>query len=594
MSNATLAAFVWKFIRPQAWKFFVILIVSLVWSLDATLWPWLLKQFVDIFTDYEESRNQAWQALKTPILGALVLWSCVELGFRLQGFLLAKALPQLEADIRMAMFNHIQRHSPRYFNEHFAGSLANKITDMTTHVSNIIGEILSIFIPATATCLISLILFSRINGLFAALLAFWLIVHFTLCILFSRRCAHKEGYHAEVRSTLLGKIVDSFTNNVAVNLFYRFKEEDAFLAPFQNEETKTNRAAKYSIERMRLWLSLLTFMGGNLSINGLLIYLWLQDQISTGTAVQIFNTTWNIIQVIWIVGFSLPGLFQSIGIASQAFSLLKDPQDIVDAPNAKALTVTKGKISFENVSFHYGQKRLFENKNIVIEGGEKVGLVGYSGSGKSTFVNLILRFFPIRSGRILIDGQDLSTMTFASLRRQVALIPQDPVLFHRSLKDNILYGRPDATDEELSEAVRLAHCEEFIGRLPLGWHTMVGERGSKLSGGERQRIAIARAILANAPILILDEATSALDSVTEQYIQESLEWLMQGRTTLVIAHRLSTLAGMDRILVFDAGKIVEQGTHADLISEEGHYARMWSMQAGGFLGDEWEDAEEED
>ncbi len=240
-------------------------------------------------------------------------------------------------------------------------------------------------------------------------------------------------------------------------------------------------------------------------------------------------------------------------------------------------------IVFENVSFHYEDKKLFRNKDVRIKGGEKVGLVGYSGSGKSTFIKLILRLYPLEQGKITIDGQDIALSTKESLRKQIALIPQDPSLFHRSLKDNIHYGRLEATEEELLEAARKAHCNEFINQLPKGYETMVGEKGAKLSGGERQRIAIARAMLSESPIVFLDEATSALDSVTEDFIQDSLEKLIKGRTTIVIAHRLATLSKMDRILVFDQGKIIEEGSHTNLLAKAGHYSKMWQRQTGGFL-----------
>lgn len=274
---------------------------------------------------------------------------------------------------------------------------------------------------------------------------------------------------------------------------------------------------------------------------------------------------------------------QSFGIAKQAYSVMLDPQDMRDKLDAKELKIRSGEIIFDNVAFQYGEKKLFENKHVHIRGGEKVGLVGFTGAGKSSFINLILRFFPLHSGKILIDGQEVADVTLESLRRQIALIPQDPVLFHRTLRENIAYGKPDATEGELFHAAKLAHCDEFIRNIPQGYEAKVGERGTKLSGGERQRIAIARAILVDAPILILDEATSSLDSVTEKYIQDSLEKLMQNRTTIVIAHRLSTLSRMDRILVFDKGKIVEEGTHASLLQRDGLYAKMWNMQVGGFL-----------
>ncbi len=271
-----------------------------------------------------------------------------------------------------------------------------------------------------------------------------------------------------------------------------------------------------------------------------------------------------------------------MGMAMQALTLLEAPQDVLDSQGAKPLVVTNGEIVFENVSFQYGQKGLFENKSIVIKGGEKVGVVGFTGAGKTTFVNLILRFYPLKSGKICIDGQDISEVTLESLRNQIALVPQDPILFHRTIKENIRYGRLDATDQEVEEASKAAHCDNFIERFSEGCETVVGERGTALSSGERQRIAIARAMLSKAPILILDEATSSQDSITEKYIQEGFEKLMQRRTAIVIAHRLSTLKKMDRIVVFEKGKIVEEGNHQALISQHGPYAHMWDVQAAGF------------
>jgi len=316
-----------------------------------------------------------------------------------------------------------------------------------------------------------------------------------------------------------------------------------------------------------------------------MILYWTQGKISTGEVIQIFNTTWNLIFILWFSGEEMPQFFQSIGIASQALTVMQDPQDVQDSPHSTDLKITDGEIVFENVSFYYEDRKLFQNKDVHIKGGEKVGLVGYSGSGKSTFINLILRFYPLKNGKILIDGQDIAHIKLTSLREQIALIPQDPSLFHRTLKENIAYGRIDATDSEIFEAAKKAHCQEFIQQLPDGYDTMVGERGMKLSGGEKQRVAIARAMLTTAPILILDEATSALDSVTEDYIQDSLESLTKDRTTIIIAHRLSTLSKMDRILVFDQGKIIEEGSHTELLAKGGYYAKMWQRQAGGFLPD---------
>lgn len=586
MPKYTLFSFIWQFVSKQKIAFFFIFLVSLVWSIDNTLWPYLFHIIVDLLTQYDAARDQAWLALRFYVFCGLGLWLAIEAGFRAQGWLIAKAIPRLEASIRMHMFEHVQRHSPHYFNDNFAGSLANKISDMTTQVSQILQQILTLFIPGFTACLLAIGFFSQIHAVCATILAIWITFHFLICFAFSKKCDALEQEHGEVRSQLLGKIVDSFTNNFAVNLYYRFAYERSFIAKFQQEEMKKHMQAKRYVEMMRLALGQMTLYGGGIAVNASMFYYWLQGDLTTGAAVQIFNTMWNICMVIWFTGSSIPLLFQSIGIAKQALQIANDPQDILDVPGAVPLVVTKGAITFDNVSFYYGKKQLFKNKHVKIKGGEKVGLVGYSGSGKSSFVNLILRLYPVESGAILIDSQECAKVQLESLRRQIALIPQDPLLFHRTLKENILYGKPEASDEELYDASRLAHCHEFISKLPDGYNSLVGERGTKLSGGERQRIAIARAILANAPILILDEATSALDVATEKCIQESLEWLMQGRTSIVIAHRLSTVAGMDRLLVFDKGKIVEEGTHDQLLELNGHYAALWQLQVGGFLPSE--------
>lgn len=583
VSYKELIGFFWKFIRRQKWTFSSIFVQDCFNCLDSLLWPFILRWVIDIFTQNESSRALAWEYLQTPIIVSICFIIFIELNSRVMGFLMARAIPKLQADIRMTMFDHIQEHSPRYFNERFAGSLANKITDMTTAVESILQQLFWPIVSSIVMSLLGALFLWFVNPIVAGILILWIIVHLSICFLFSKTCDLYEHRHGESRSTLLGKIVDSLTNYFAVNLFYRFRFEKEALVPYQNEEERTNISARKYVEKMRsvtsFFYTTICFIG----INGLVIYLWLHHQITTGEVAQVFGTMWNIAAVMWAVGGALPAFFQSFGIAKQAYSVMLDPQDMGDKPDARALKIQAGEIVFENVSFHYGEKKLFSNKHAHIQGGEKVGLVGFTGAGKSTFISLILRFFPLQNGKILIDGQNIADVTLESLRRQIALIPQDPALFHRTLRENIAYGRPEATETEILAAAKLAHCEEFIRNIPSGYEAKVGERGTKLSGGEKQRIAIARAMLVDAPILILDEATSSLDSVTEKYIQDSLERLMQGRTTIVIAHRLSTLSRMDRILVFDKGKIVEEGTHATLMSKDGLYARMWNMQVGGFL-----------
>jgi ATP-binding cassette subfamily B protein len=578
-----LISFIWKSVRLQPWSFFLIYFLSLTWSIDSTVWPYLLRLIIDTLTQYDMDRAGAWMALKWLLVAGICLWVFVEIFFRSRDFLRAHAFPKLEANIRMTMFDHIQHHSPKYFNEHFAGSLSNKIGDMTTEVTSILHN-LTVFIPAVASSILILVFFFQVNPLFAMILAVWIVLHVSICIFFTKKCVKFSNDHGEARSTLVGKIVDSFTNNFAVNLFSRFKFEKMRIAHYQKIEQEKNYQAQYYVALMLFSLSIL-FLVGIITLNAFLILYWTQSKITTGEVIQVFNTTFNVVMILWIAGDLMPQFFKSVGIASQALSVMHDPQDVIDPPQTPSLTITKGDIIFENVSFQYGEKILFDNKNIHIKGGEKVGLVGYSGAGKSTFVNLILRFYPIGKGKILIDGQDIAHVTLDSLRKQIALIPQDPLLFHRTLEENIQYGNIEASKEEIIQAAKLAHCDDFIQRCPHGYASLVGERGTKLSGGERQRIAIARAILAASPILILDEATSSLDSVTEKFIQESLERLMQNRTTIVVAHRLSTLAKMDRILVFDRGKIIEEGSHNELILKNGSYAYMWKMQVGGFLPD---------
>jgi ATP-binding cassette subfamily B protein len=581
-----LFGFIWQFMRRQKWIFFLIFFIdSFVWSLDSLLWPYILHLVVDIFTRFEIDREAAWSLLKYPVAGAVCLVIYVETMSRTMGFLMARAVPKLQADIRMAMFDHVQHHSPHYFNERFAGSLANKITDMTSQIELILQQLFWPIVPAISTCILGSFFLWFINPIFTAFLLTWVTIHMIVCLKYTKPVDEYEQRHGEARSTLLGKIVDSFTNNFAVNLFYRFGNEYKALIPYQKEEQDTNSQAKRYVEIMRCLMSVFYFIVVILGMFGAIVYLWMHYYITTGQVVQVFATMWSLLMIVWTVGSAFPVLFQSFGVAKQAYSVIKDPQDMGDVPNAAQLNIGSGEIVFDNVSFDYGEKSLFENKHVSIRGGEKVGLVGYTGAGKSTFVNLILRFFPLKEGKISIDGQEIATITLESLRRQIALIPQDPVLFHRTLRENISFGKPDATEDEIIHAAKLAHCDEFIRNIPKGYDAKVGERGTKLSGGEKQRIAIARAILVNAPILILDEATSALDSVTEKFIQTHLEQIMQNRTTIVIAHRLSTLSRMDRILVFDKGKIVEEGTHTSLLNKKGLYAKMWNMQVGGFLPD---------
>lgn len=582
----TLLSFIWFFIKKQ-WKVLLgATIFSLGWSLDHTLWPYVTMSLIDVITNFSGPRTEAWEALIPPIVMGLALWIVVELFFRFSGILFALFTPKFEANVRMSMFEYVLYHSPKYFSDHLAGEIANKISDMPQSLTRLLQLIIQIFIPVTVALIISTLLFIQINILFAFILVGWVVVHLGICASFSKKCSLSADRHASARSKLMGRVVDSLSNYSNVRLFARSRYEKEYLSSFQEKEKKKHWQSLWTMEKMKFFLGLTSFIGVGIVINGYMLYQWQQGHLTTGEVVFIFNTNWNITMMVWFAGLELPSLFKEIGISQQALTIIQDTHEIVDSPDAKPLIVKQGEIIFQDVSFQYSKHiKFFENKNITLKAHEKIGLVGFSGSGKTTFVNLLLRNYDVNKGCILIDGQNIAQVTQDSLRQQIAIIPQEPLLFHRTLLDNIRYGRLDATEEEVIEAAKKAHCHEFILKLPDQYHTLVGERGAKLSGGQKQRIAIARAILKQAPILILDEATSALDSVTEREIQESLDFSMLPQTTIVIAHRLSTLIDMDRLLVFHQGKIIEDGTHNELIQANGHYTRLWKMQVGGFLPD---------
>lgn len=590
--SKTLFGFIVFFIKKQWLKVLLIQILWLAWSIDQTVFPLLFGKIIDNFSAYIGPREVAWSVLKGPILGALALWVGVEICFRLGGVLLAITFPKLEKQIRMYIFSHMHDHSHSYFANQFAGNIASKISDMVENVNHLLQLVLTVFIPTFVAIVIATGIFYSLNPFFATILMGWAFIHVGIGIAYASRCAYYAHIHSETRSQLNGRIVDSLTNYFAVKIFGNKKYEVQYINDLQRLEKRQNTQQLMYVERVRLALGAFTFVGPGLALNGYAYWCWTQQLITVGDIVLIFNTSWNIIMMLWWSSIELPNFFKQIGICRQALTLLQEPIALTDSPNAQPLKITHGKIQFQKVHFQYGRATpLFCDKSVAIQPGQKIGLVGYSGSGKTTFVNLILRLFDIQSGQILIDGQNIAAVTQESLRQAITLIPQDPSLFHRSLMENIRYGRADASDEDVFEAAKRAHAHDFIMALPEGYEAQVGERGIKLSGGQRQRIAIARAILKNAPILILDEATSALDSFTEGQIQESLSGLMMGKTTLVIAHRLSTLLNMDRILVFDRGKIVEDGTHATLLAKKGLYYSLWEAQVGGFLPD---DASEEE
>ncbi|WP_419419769.1 ABC transporter ATP-binding protein [Legionella sp. D16C41] len=574
--------FILNILKPHKSYLFIFAFVALFWAITNTLQPYVLKIIIDKAVGFQGDKVTVFTAIEPYILLYIFLWIILCVNMRLLDWAKLRLFPTLRQDAMSKMFAYLNQHSHHYFQNNFAGSLINKIVDMQEGIVNILTILDDVYAQLLGL-IIAVVTLLLIHPLFAFILVAWVAVFLAITFLFLQSIQNLSHIFAEARSSLVGKMVDSISNIVNIRLFAKHGYENNYIGNSIAHTVQQDRNMLAKIIHMRIWwdISIIALLGINLWMLGRMFG---QNLVTVGDFSFIITLSISILWNLWFVSSQFVTFSEQVGKCRQALSIINAVHGIVDIKDAKPLVVERGEIQFKDVSFHYADgARLFQNKNIVIHPGEKVGLVGFSGSGKSTFVNLILRLFEVESGSIIIDQQNINDVTQESLRENIALIPQDISLFHRTLMENIRYGCSNASDEDVIEASKKAYCHEFISQLKEGYQAMVGERGIKLSGGQRQRIAIARAILKNAPILILDEATSALDSVTEKYIQDALHHLMSRKTTIVVAHRLSTLAKMDRILVFDNGEIIENGTHEELIQLSGHYAKMWHMQAGGFL-----------
>ena len=481
---------------------------------------------------------------------------------------------------------HVVRQSWTFFQNDFAGRIAGRVIQTGASLRESVvstNSVWHILVFGTS----AVFLLGSNHMALAIPMLIWFVGFVTLLRIFVPRMRDRSQLNSEARSALTGRIVDSYTNILTVKLFARARDEDNFVREAIDAHTDTFR---YSQRLNTLFGTLLSLLNGSFVAGtaATAIALWTDDLISVGMVATVLPLSWQINGLSWAVYQNVTTIFEAIGTVQEGMRSIAVTPQMQDFPDARELQVSNGEIRFENVQFGYGTSNgVLHGLNLTIRGGERVGLIGHSGAGKSTLVNLLLHFFDIESGRISIDGQDIAGVTQESLRRHIAMVTQDTSLLHRSIRDNIRYGRPNASEDEIREAALKAHALDFIERLEdwqgrCGFDSQVGERGVKLSGGQRQRIAIARVILKNAPILILDEATSALDSEVEAAIQEQLSELMEGRTVVAIAHRLSTIAQMDRLVVMDHGRVVEEGTHVALLSKGGTYARLWKRQSGGF------------
>jgi ATP-binding cassette subfamily B multidrug efflux pump len=594
-----LAAFYWHYARQARRLVVALFVTGFIVALLDTMIPVFIGQVVTLASSH--APGTLLQSNWPKLLGmAAILLFARPAALLLQSLITNQAIaPGLTNLIRWQSHWHVVRQSWAFFQNDFAGRIANRImqTGPALRESVVAGANAVWYILVYGGSAIFLMASNDIRLAVPVLL--WFLGYACFLRYFVPRLRDRSREMSEVRSALTGRVVDSYTNILTVKLFARPLDEDEFVRHAVGEHT----------DAFRRQLRLITLFGLTLtSLNASMvvgtgvaaIWLWNTGHIAVGTLAMALPLTWQIANIAGWVAQNVTAIFENVGVVQDGMRSIAVPRQMRDRADAVELKVNRGGIRFEGVRFGYGTVRgVLQHIDLSIAPGERVGLVGQSGSGKSTLVNVLLRFFDLEAGRILIDGQDIAGVTQDSLRAHIAMVTQDTSLLHRSIRDNIRYGRPSASDEEVREAAERAHALDFIGTLEdwqgrEGFDAHVGERGVKLSGGQRQRIAIARVILKNAPILVLDEATSALDSEVEAAIQEQLDGLMKGRTVIAIAHRLSTIARMDRLVVLDQGRIVEQGSHADLLAADGAYARLWRRQSGGFHDEEGNPSDLED
>jgi ATP-binding cassette subfamily B multidrug efflux pump len=498
--------------------------------------------------------------------------------------------------IRWMAHRYLIRQSMSYFQDEFAGRIGAKLMQTSLAVREVVMKLLDMLVYVVVYFTGAVILAASADWRLAIPFLVWLAAYVSLMIYFIPRMGKISQAQADARSMMTGRIVDSYTNIATVKLFSHSNREETYAKEAMDGflDTVYRQMRLFTVLNMLvLWSNALLLF----AVGATGIWLWMGGAMSPGTLAVSLGLVMRFQGMSQWVMWEMSSLFENIGTVKDGISSISLPRVVSDKPNAETLPAVKGDIKFDNISFHYGKKSgVIEGLNLHVQPGEKIGLVGRSGAGKSTIVNLLLRFYDRAEGRVLIDGHDIANVTQDSLRANIGVVTQDTSLLHRSVRDNILYGRPDATEEMMRAAAEQAEAADFIETLSdpkgrKGYDAHVGERGVKLSGGQRQRIAIARVLLKNAPILVLDEATSALDSEVEAAIQGQLQMLMQGKTVIAIAHRLSTIAMMDRLVVLDKGRIVETGTHAQLVDSGGIYSQLWARQSGGFLDlDEAEEA----
>lgn len=574
----TVIKYFWPVIRRHKWKHIAMFFASTAAIFLAAVYqPIVYKNIINTISSGASSDIWHWFfVLAAVLLGNSIAWRICDFTFL---HIKTKSAKEL-ADMSLG---RVLRHSRKFFADNFAGSIVAKhyrfINELTIITENVI---FSFWFTLVTLGGIMFVLF-RENRFLATIFLIWSLVYVALSAFFAKRQIPYDERRAAAGSKVTGLLSDIVTNVFSVKTFSFLKGELGKFSDMTGEEEMLRRRAGYVFNTHKLIQSVM-LLGLEIAAMYVVISLWLKGTVDVGMVVLVQAYIMQVDMAIWNLGRSILGLQSSITNTKEMVEIFETPIDINDPDKSEKVKIKNGNISFENVSFEYKDgKDVFKKFNLEIPAGQKVGFVGHSGSGKTTVTNLLLRFEDVQAGAIKIDGQDIRNITQDDLRKNISYVPQEPALFHRSIYENIAYGKPNAKKKDVIIAAKKAHADEFIKEFKDGYETLVGERGVKLSGGQRQRVAIARVMLKGAPILVLDEATSSLDSISENLIQSAFDEAMKGRTTLVIAHRLSTIQKMDRIVVLDKGKIVEDGTHTELLAKGGYYHELWQAQKGGMI-----------
>ncbi|MFA6253021.1 MAG: ABC transporter ATP-binding protein [Patescibacteria group bacterium] len=575
-------AYYFKHVLKYRVSFFVILIFIVLASGARVLMPVYYKKFFDLLTKTGEmaAMSQFSKILLTILAIDLFAWVC----WRILSFTASHFQTHVMSDLFNSSFAYLHKHSVSFFNNNFTGSLVKKVNRFVYSFASIMDVFVWSLIPSLVNVALIVYVLSRRNIWVGMAVLVWVILFCTINFVFSRYKLKYDVKRSALDSKVSGALADTITNQLNIKLFNGYSRENNAFRKITGQ-LQAMRNFTWNLTNYFDAVQTLMMVGLEIGLMFYALHLWREGLVTIGDFVLIQTYLINMFDRLWDFGRIIRYYYEAMADAQEMTEILEKPHEIVDIPKAKQLKVSEGKIEFINVDFSYNQTRqIIKKLNLVIQPKEKVAIVGPSGGGKSTIASILLRQHDLTDGKIIIDGQNISQVSQESLWSNIGLVNQDPILFHRSLSENISYGLWGSSQEQVVKAAKMAHCHEFIKGFTEGYDTFVGERGMRLSGGERQRVAMARAIIKNAPILVLDEATSSLDSESEELIQKALANLMKNKTVIVIAHRLSTIMKMDRIVVVDQGQIVEQGSHAELLKKQnGFYQRLWSKQVGGFI-----------